>query len=73
METMRESGKPRDLVERPLRSTDAHDLQGIGACVPLDHRLEISTHPGGDVVGREHVLRNWREIFAGARTSREPL
>lgn len=65
METMREPVGPGDLVERLCRATNAHDLQGIGACFAIDYRLEMPTHPGRDFVGRDQVVRNRGQIFAG--------
>ena len=64
METMQEPVGPGDLVERLCLATNAHDLQGIGACFAIDYRLEMPTYPGRDFVGREQVLRNWGQIFA---------
>ncbi len=65
MDTVQEPGGRGDLVERLCQATNAHDLQGIGACFAIDYRLEMPTHPEGDFVGREQVLRNWGQIFAG--------
>jgi ketosteroid isomerase-like protein len=65
MEMMREPAGPGDLVERLCRVTNEHDLQAVGACFATDYRLEMPTHPGRDFVGREQVLRNWGQIFAG--------
>ncbi len=64
METMQEPEAPGDLVERLCRATNAHDLQGIGACFAIDYRVEMPAHPGREFVGREQVLRNWGQIFA---------
>jgi ketosteroid isomerase-like protein len=64
-EKMREPAGPGELVERLCRVTNEHDLQGVGACFATDYRLEMPAHPGRDFVGREQVLRNWGQIFAG--------
>ncbi len=65
MEMAREPASPGDLVERLCRVTNDHDLQGVGACFATDYRLEMPAYPGRDFVGREQVLRNWGQIFAG--------
>jgi ketosteroid isomerase-like protein len=62
---MREPAGPGELVERLRRVTNEHDLEGVGACFATDYRLEMPTHPGRDFVGRQQVLRNWGQIFAG--------
>lgn len=65
MEMMREPTGPGDLVERLCRVTNEHDLQAVGACFAIDYHLEMPTHPGRGFVGREQVLLNWGQIFAG--------
>jgi ketosteroid isomerase-like protein len=65
METIREPAGPGAVVERLCQVTNEHDLQGVGACFAIDYRLEMPTHPDRDFVGREQVLRNWGQIFAG--------
>jgi ketosteroid isomerase-like protein len=65
VEPLRELAGAGDLVERLRRVTNEHDLQGVGACFASDYQLEMPTHPDRDFVGREQVLSNWGEIFAG--------
>jgi hypothetical protein len=65
VETLRELAGSGDLVERLCRVTNEHDLHGVGACFASGYRLEMPTHPGRDFIGREQVLRNWGQIFAG--------
>jgi ketosteroid isomerase-like protein len=65
MDTMREPAAPGDVVDRLCRATNAHDLEGVGACFATDYRLEMPAHPGGGFVGREQVQANWGRIFAG--------
>jgi SnoaL-like domain len=65
MGTRREAVGPGDMVDRLGRVTNAHDLQGVGACFAIDYRLEMPNHPDRDFVGRDQVLRNWGQIFAG--------
>ncbi len=56
---------PGELVERLVRVTNEHDLAALGACFASDYRLEMPAHPARDFVGRDQVLRNWEQIFAG--------
>jgi len=50
-------------VERLLRVTNDHDIEGIVACFAEDYALESPIHPSRSFRGREQVRRNWTQIF----------
>jgi ketosteroid isomerase-like protein len=52
------------LVERLLRATNEHDLEGVVACFADDYENETPAHPARSFRGREQVRRNWEQIFA---------
>src|SRR3954469_20036601 len=52
------------LVERLLRATNEHDLEGVVACFADGYQNETPAHPARGFRGREQVRRNWEQIFA---------
>src|SRR3954465_13660901 len=52
------------LVERLLRATNEHDLEGVVACFADDYENETPAHPARRFRGREQVRGNWQQIFA---------
>src|SRR3954469_636286 len=52
------------LVERLLRATNEHDLEGVVACFADGYQNETPAHPTRSFAGREQVRRNWEQIFA---------
>jgi ketosteroid isomerase-like protein len=57
--------RPIHTVERLLRATNAHDLDGIVACFADDYALEAPLHPARSFRGAEQVRRNWSQILQG--------
>lgn len=52
------------LVDRLVRATNAHDVDGVTACFAEDYQNETPAHPARSFSGREQVRRNWQQIFA---------
>ena len=52
------------LVERLLRATNEHDLDGVVACFADDYENQTPAHPARSFRGSEQVRRNWEQIFA---------
>lgn len=50
-------------VDRLVRVTNAHDLEGIVACFSDDYALESPLHPSRSFRGKEQVRRNWTQIL----------
>ena len=50
-------------VERLVRATNAHDIEGIVACFADDYTLDAPLHPARSFRGREQVRRNWTQIL----------
>jgi ketosteroid isomerase-like protein len=57
-------GDPGELVERLLRATNEHDVDGIEGCFAEDYENVTPSHPSRSFRGREQVRRNWEQIFA---------
>src|ERR1700712_2555264 len=55
---------PDALVDRLVRTTNAHDLDALVDCFAEDYRNETPVHPARGFTGRERVHRNWQQIFA---------
>lgn len=55
---------PQHMVERLMRATNDHDLNGLVACFAPEYENETPAHPGRGFVGREQVRTNWEQIFA---------
>jgi ketosteroid isomerase-like protein len=53
-----------EMVDRLLRATNDHDLEGVEACFAEDYENETPAHPGRSFRGRAQVRRNWEQIFA---------
>jgi ketosteroid isomerase-like protein len=60
-----EMESPLGTIERLLRATNAHDLEGVVACFAEDYALDAPLHPQRSFRGRDQVRRNWTQIFAG--------
>jgi ketosteroid isomerase-like protein len=54
----------RAMVDRLLRATNEHDVDGVAACFAEDYENETPVHPGRSFRGRDQVRRNWEQIFA---------
>jgi ketosteroid isomerase-like protein len=52
-----------ETVERLIRATNAHDVDGVVSCFAEDYALEAPLHPARSFRGREQVRRNWTQIF----------
>jgi ketosteroid isomerase-like protein len=55
---------PLVAVERLVRVTNAHDIEGIVACFADDYVLDSPIHPQRSFRGKEQVRRNWTQILA---------
>jgi ketosteroid isomerase-like protein len=55
---------PRTMVDRLVRATNEHDVDGVAACFAEDYENETPVHPARSFRGREQVRRNWEQIFA---------
>jgi ketosteroid isomerase-like protein len=53
-----------EMVDRLLRATNDHDLEGVEACFAEDYENETPAHPARSFRGRAQVRRNWEQIFA---------
>ncbi|SRR5258708_27753744 len=56
--------KPLDTVERLVRATNDHDIEGVVSCFAQEYTLSAPTHPGRSFRGTDQVRRNWSQIFA---------
>lgn len=54
---------PMPAIERLVRVTNAHDLDGIVACFAEGYTLESPIHPARSFRGRDQVRRNWTQIL----------
>ena len=57
--------EPGALVERLCQATNDHDLDALTRCFAPYYRNETPAHPARGFQGRDQVLRNWQQIFAG--------
>jgi ketosteroid isomerase-like protein len=55
---------PVVAVERLVRVTNAHDIEGIVECFADDYVLDSPIHPQRSFRGKEQVRRNWTQILA---------
>jgi len=55
---------PLVTVERLLRATNDHDVEGIVSCFASDYVNETPAHPQRGFRGTEQVRRNWTQILA---------
>jgi ketosteroid isomerase-like protein len=62
--TMTEAYGAAALVERLLKATNEHDVEGVVACFAADYRNETPAHPERSFVGNDQVRKNWTQIFA---------
>jgi ketosteroid isomerase-like protein len=56
---------PADVVERLVRATSQHDLEGIVACFAEGYVNQTPAHPQRSFAGRDQVRRNWAQILTG--------
>jgi ketosteroid isomerase-like protein len=54
----------RGMVDRLVRATTDHDVDGVVACFAEDYENETPAHPARSFRGRDQVRRNWEQIFA---------
>ncbi|MDP9000770.1 MAG: nuclear transport factor 2 family protein [Myxococcota bacterium] len=54
---------PMAAVERLIRVTNAHDIDGVVSCFADDYVLDAPVHPRRSFRGNEQVRRNWTQIF----------
>jgi ketosteroid isomerase-like protein len=59
-----EQDGPMVMVERLLRATNAHDLEGLVDCFAEDYRNETPVHPSRGFTGQQQVRKNWEQIFS---------
>lgn len=52
------------MVDRLVRATNEHDVDGVAACFAEDYENETPAHPARSFRGRAQVRRNWEQIFA---------
>lgn len=55
----------RNVVDRLLEATRAHDVDALVECFAPDYVNETPAHPLRGFTGREQVRQNWTAIFAG--------
>jgi hypothetical protein len=55
---------PLGTVDRLLRATNGHDVEGIVACFAEGYSLESPLHPARSFRGKEQVRRNWTQILS---------
>jgi ketosteroid isomerase-like protein len=60
-------------IERLVRATNAHDIDGVIVCFAEDYSLEAPAHPQRSFQGSAQVRRNWTQIFAGVPDIRTKL
>ena len=53
------------VAERLRAAMNARDIEAFVACFEEDYESEQPAHPDRAFRGREHVRRNWSEIFDG--------
>src|ERR671932_2385357 len=58
------TGNGRQVVERLVAATNAHDLERLVDCFAPSYVNEAPAHPARGFTGREQVRRNWTSIFA---------
>ena len=54
----------RSWVDRLVRTTNAHDLDGVVGCFAADYVNVTPAHPARGFAGPDQVRRNWSQIFA---------
>jgi len=54
----------RSWVDRLVRATNAHDLDGVVACFAADYVNVTPAHPARGFSGPDQVRKNWSQIFA---------
>jgi ketosteroid isomerase-like protein len=54
----------RDMVNRLVDATNAHDIEALVGCFGEDYANETPLHPARSFRGRDQVRRNWEQIFA---------
>lgn len=53
----------RDALDGLIAAVNRHDLEGIAGRFTEDIRSDAPAHPSRSFVGREQVVRNWRQIL----------
>lgn len=51
------------VIDRLVRSTNAHDIDALVACFAADYVNETPVHPDRGFVGNAQVRQNWEQIF----------
>jgi ketosteroid isomerase-like protein len=54
---------PMATIERLVRATNAHDVEGIVACFAEGYALESPLHPARSFRGKQQVRTNWTQIL----------
>jgi ketosteroid isomerase-like protein len=54
---------PLATIDRLVRATNGHDLEGIVSSFADDYSLEAPLHPARSFRGKEQVRRNWAQIL----------
>jgi ketosteroid isomerase-like protein len=52
-----------ELIERLAQAMNAHDVEGMTACVHEDYKSEQPLHPEWNFTGRDQMRKNWTGIF----------
>ena len=64
---MNHTGTPassgRAVIDRLLKATNEHDLDGLVGCFAPDYVNETPVHPLRGFSGSDQVRLNWRQIF----------
>lgn len=55
---------PMATIDRLVRATNDHDLEGLVDCFEPGHRNETPAHPARGFTGRDQVRANWQQMFA---------
>jgi uncharacterized protein (TIGR02246 family) len=64
---------PQRVIDRLHAAINSHDLNAMADCFAEDFTGAFPAHPGRDVHGREQMMRNWAQIFAGVPDLRATL
>lgn len=60
----RPTSSARAVIDRLLKATNDHDLDGLVGCFAPDYVNKTPVHPTRGFNGREQVRRNWTQIFS---------
>ena len=64
MESTGSATSPRAVIDRLLKATNDHDLDGLVGCFATEYNNQTPVHPLKGFSGSEQVRRNWTQIFS---------